>query len=296
VLGAGLLAGGGCSSPPPPVTGEEAGAPAPEPPATWHEVPNPDMEWRPHLLQRCRDRQEEPSAAALPCLREAWDLFAAREGAAAIEVLEACLRRARHDPLLLLTLGQLYVMAGQGEPGLVPAAGPAADVGDWRRNRRRLLARAEELLQEAWSRRPEDAAVVYLLADVARARLDTATAGRLTAVAGELCSLPESFEILQRHQQLNPYPARILESPPPEYPDAAARDRVSGRVVLDLLISPAGRIVQSVPVSSPDPRLTAAAAAALQRGRAAPARLGKYPVWSWLRIPVDFTLKAGPGS
>jgi hypothetical protein len=59
---------------------------------------------------------------------------------------------------------------------------------------------------------------------------------------------------------------------------------------LDLLISPAGRVVQTITVSSPDRRLTALSEAALRRASFAPSKLGKYPIWSWIRIPTSFTL------
>jgi TonB family protein len=223
-------------------------------------------------------------------LAECWFLFQKREGADAIMWLELSLEDHGRDPLVLVTLGQLYLMAGQGEPELLPKEGPAADVGDWPRNKARLLDRSEALLQQAGRLRPDDAAADYLLADVARARGDTTAARLLLRRGQKKCSLPRSLDILRRYQRLQERSARLLQSATPEYPAEAVRQGLDGEVVLDLLISPEGCVEQVAPVSSPAPELTAAAAAALFEARLAPARLGKYPIWSWLRMPTRFSL------
>ena len=253
------------------------------------EKPVPDGPWRPHLLRRCV-RGDPAPAFIEQALTGCQDLFQAGEGSDAIMELELCLADHGSHGLLHLTLGQLYLMAGQGEPELLPSEGPAADVGDWSRNRQRLLARAEELLQAAVRERPDDAAVEYLLADVARARGDSVAAERSFAAGRRKCTLPRSFEILRRYQALNPYPARLLEGVAPDYPLDALQDGKTGEVVLDLLLNPDGGVSQIVPLTSPHPSLTTAAAAALQRAHFAPARIGKYPIWSWLRMPTQFSL------
>ncbi len=278
------LLGTGCAPPPQVVT-----QPPVSPPAVWQERPGPDGPWRPALLQRC----PASAAASLPAERAlavSFDLFNAREGSDAIMTLELYLQEHDPDALVLLALGQLYLMAGQGEPELLPREGPAADVGDWARNRRRLLGRAGTLLGEAADLRPDDSVADFLLGDVARARGDTVAAHAAWDRGLDKCSRPRSFDLLRDYQLLQPRAARLTGSLAPDYPQEALRQGITGEVVLDLLISPRGEVVQFVPVASPDPALTAAAGRALLRASCDPARLGKYPLWSWLRVPTQFSL------
>jgi TonB family protein len=279
------LPGGGCAPPPPPGVSQP---PAP-PPAVWQERPGPDGPWRPALLQRCQG-SDATSLPAERALAVCFDLFTAREGSDAIMGLELYLQEHAPDGLVLLALGQLYLMAGQGEPELLPREGPAADVGDWVRNRRRLLGRAEALLAEAGGQRPDDSVADYLLGDVARARGDTAAAHTAWERGLAKCSRPRSFDLLRDYQMLQPRAARLTASVAPDYPLEALQQGITGEVVLDLLVSPHGEVVQFVTVSSPDPALTAAAGQALLQARCEPARLGKYPLWSWLRVPTQFSL------
>ncbi len=231
----------------------------------------------------------------MAALGEAWSLFSHGEGADAITVLELHLRDHPRSGLVLLGLGQLYLMAGQGRPDLMPREGPAADVGDWGRNQRRLLGRAAELLRRAVALRPDDAVPEYLLADVARAGGDLEVARRSEAAGHAKCSLPQSFELLRRYQELSRHPARLRSDILPQYPRAAVERGATGEVVADLLIDPAGRVAQVVLVEAPDPDLGRAAAAAMREASFVPARIGKYPIWSWLRIPVRFSLTTGAG-
>jgi TonB family protein len=286
-----LALGAGCAGP----SVQRRPVPPAEPPPGeyWREVPGPDGPWRPHLLSRCEDLRERPPAAVDRSLAVCADLYRAGEGSDAIAELELLLRTHPDEGLVLLTLGQLYLMAGQGEPELMPSEGPARDVGDWDRNQERLLARAEALLREAGRRRPDDGAVDYLLADVARARGDLEAAARLVDVGAAKCTLPASLRILKVYQGLFERPARLEQSVAPDYPLAAREAGLAGEVVLDLLISPRGAVVQLVPVASPGEELTRAAAAALSTARFTPARVGKYPVWSWLRVPTRFSLVDG---
>lgn len=273
------------------VTGCAAAPPAPPPapaPAGWQETPAPDGVWRPHLLARCRGRQEPPSPADAAALVEAWNRFAAGEGDDAIAALEAHLRGREPDGMVLLALGQLYLLAAQGTPGPAPPPGSAA--GDGSRDQRRLLERAAGLLQEATLLRPDDGAVEYLLADVTRAAGDLGAAARSERAGHAKCSLPESMELLRAYQGLTLHAARLESDVVPRYPEAAARKGTGGEVVSDLLISPAGEVAQLVVVASVDPDLDRAAGEALRAATYRAARVGKYPVWSWLRIPVRFTL------
>ncbi|MFT5234588.1 MAG: TonB family protein, partial [Candidatus Krumholzibacteriia bacterium] len=78
--------------------------------------------------------------------------------------------------------------------------------------------------------------------------------------------------------------------PSPEYPQAAVNAGIEGEVVLDLLLSPAGVVQQYVVIESPTKSLTKAAWQSLQNGQFEAARVGKYAVWSWLRVTTSFTL------
>ena len=253
------------------------------------ETPVPDGVWRGHLLARCQ-RDEDLTVAERDLLRTCLEFF--REGSGSDGMIEVEMRLAKgmDHPLVLLTLAQLYLMAGQGEPKLLPVEGPAADVGDWQRNKVRLLGRARALLAEVARSRPDDAAVDYLLADVARAEGDLAAADDLERRGFDKCTGGASFEILRQYQELGRYPAKLLAVPPPDYPEAALRKGLSGKVVLDLLLDPAGRVRQIVPVSSPGAMLTDAAVAAFGAGNYEAARLGKYPMWAWLRVTTTFNL------
>jgi len=284
--GLGLLLSG-CVPPPEPASPPDTVLVLPE---LYREQPVPTGDWRPHLLQRCQGEPEPAPVVIRRALAECWDLYESGEGADAITALELCLEDHAPTGILLITLGQLYLLAGQGEPELLPNEGPAADVGNWPRNKERLLTRAEQLLGQAVAKRPDDAVIEYLLADVARAAGDSLASQRSLAAGLQKCTLPSSFEILRSYQDLYPHPARLLEGVTPDYPVTALTDKVTGEVVLDLLLDPAGRVVQVASVSSPDSRLTLAATAALRQARFVPARYGKYPVWSWLRIPTNFSL------
>lgn len=288
-----LLAGLGCApaplprvdSPPPPVVP----APAPGEPDL-RETPAPDGPWRPHLLSRCRG-EDTAGAAVEKSLSAAFELHRYRAGSDAVMELELCLRSNPGSGLLLLTLGQFYLLAGKGDRSLLPREGPAADVGNWSRNRERLLGRAEHLLRSAGTIRPDDGAVDFLLADVAMARGDSLGAAATRARGLGKCALTRSLEILKRYQELEPRPPRLAQNVVPLYPEAAGQARVSGEVIQDLLVSPAGKVVQVVTVSSPDDRLSDAAATALRQAIFEPGKLGDYPLWCWIRVPTRFRLE-----
>ncbi len=258
----------------------------------WHEAPAPDGPWRPHVLERCQHLLEESgiNAAQEGCLATCRNLFKQYEGSDAIMELELCLQDHGRCDLVLLTLGQLYMMAGRGMPELLPSEGPAGDVGHWPTNQRRLLDRAEALLTEAAQSRLDDGMIDYLRADIARARGDTSGARQLVAAGREKCSLPRSIAILAQYQHLNRYGAKMLAGVSPEYPAKALAEEITGEVVVDLLVNPAGRVVQVAPVSSPHRVLTRAAATAFLAARVQPAKIGKYPLWSWLRAKTRFSL------
>lgn len=253
------------------------------------EKPVPDGDWRGHRLARCRaDLEIPPDVESLLALSSQF--YRERSGSDGMIELELAVKAGQRHPLVLLALGQLYLLAGQGEPSLLPKEGPARDVGSWRRNQPRLLRRAQDLLEESAATWPDDGGIDYLLADVHRAAGDTARAAELVSGAAGKCTGGRSFGLMQFYQQLNRYPARHEGGPSPVYPPGAVARGEQGQVVVDLLLSPAAAVRQALVVSSPSSELSEAAAACLRQGRFIPARIGKYPVWSWLRVTVAFRL------
>ncbi|PID80700.1 hypothetical protein CSB20_06160 [bacterium DOLZORAL124_64_63] len=254
------------------------------------ETPPPDGPWRPHIVSWCP--AEPPVPASVEALLELCSTYF-REGSGVDSILELemALEAGSRHPLLLMTLGQLYLMAGQGDPDLLPLEGPVADVGDWSRNRQRLLGRAEELLTEAGEQRPWDAAVDYLLADVWRARENFPRAEAFVFQGAAKSTSGRGFALLVLYQQLYRHPGKYQGGPGPEYPADALGRGLTGDVVLDLLISPLGEVRQAVVVAGPAEDLARAAAASLVEGYWEPATIGKYPIWSWLRVKTSFQLE-----
>jgi TonB family protein len=253
------------------------------------EVPPPDGDWRPHRLARCQVHPA-PRGPAVEVMARAQDLFDHGAGGDAVSVLERGLVEVGSQPWLLLFLAQIYLLAGQGEPHCLPLTGPAAPTGDWTADRLRLLDRADILLvrlQELWR---DDAAVVFLRADVARSRDDHATAADLDHQGRRLCTHMETFDLLRELRGLTFRPAKVLAPIAPAYPEAAARRRIQGEVVFDVLIDPLGRVRDAVQVGRADRDLAQAAREALGDGGFQAGQVGYYPVWSWLRIPIQFVL------
>ncbi len=253
------------------------------------ETPPPPGAWRPHLLAEC-PLDTVVSKVVERYLGTCSEYFRDGSGSDAMMEMEMGLKRGNRHSLMLLTLGQLYLLAGQGDPDLLPNEGPAADLGDWKRNKSRLLGRAEDLLLEAAATRSFDAAVDYLLADVARAQGDILGAAEWVASGMGKCTGGRSFGILWQYQGLNNHSPRFLGGPSPEYPQTALGKGVAGDVILDVLVSPAGEVRQLVEVESPAGSLSKAAESSLRKGRFEAARVGKYPIWSWLRVTTAFQL------
>lgn len=251
----------------------------------------PDGVFREHILARCQETETVPPVVER-YLGTCSEYFRQGSGSDGMIELEIGLKEGHRHPLMLLTLGQLYLLAGQGDPDLLPVEGPAADVGDYARNKPRLLGRARQLLAEAETRRPDDAAVDYLLADVARAMGETARADSLVDVGEHKCTGGRSFRILKMYQGLFQHPPRYLGGPSPDFPQSAVDMGVDGDVVLDLLLSPAGDVKQYEVVASPSEALTRAAWQSMRQGRFQAASVGKYAVWSWLRVTTSFNLSS----
>lgn len=288
-----LLLSGCAASPRGPATGPAV----PDAASRWDldETPPPDGDFRFHQLARCVEDGAVPPRIER-YLGLASEFYRDGSGSDGMIELELGLADGLRHPLMLLTLGQLYLMAGQGDPALLPVEGPAADVGDWPRNQRRLLGRARDLLLECQESRPDDAAVDYLLADVARAAGRFDEAAELVWAGEQKCTGGRSFRILQGYQQLGYYAPKYLGGPAPDYPAAALEAGIVGDVVLDLLLDPRGNVRQAVAVASPDPSLTRAAENSLAAGAFEAGRIGKYTVWSWLRVRTAFHLEGDPAT
>jgi len=251
----------------------------------------PDGAFREHVLARCLEPENVP-AATEKYLAQCAAMFREGSGSDGMIEMEIGLSSGHRHPLMLMTLGQLYLLAGQGNPDLLPVEGPAADLGSYDLNKPRLLKRANNLLKEALVERPNDAAIDYLLADVARTGGNMQEAAAWMQSAHQKCTGGRSFRMLRMYQQLYEYPPRHSGGPAPEYPQAAVNAGVSGDVILDLLLSPAGEVRQYEVVASPGKTLTSAAWQSLQKGEFEAARVGKYGVWSWLRVTTAFNLSS----
>lgn len=254
------------------------------------EVAPPDGQWRPHRLARCQEHRPA-TGSARELLAEASDLFTHRNGGDAAVVLELALREVGGQPWLLLLLAQIYVLAAEGQTHCLPLAGPAAATGDPDQDRDRLLDRADLLLgrlREIW---PDDGLIDFLGADVARARGDQEAAAELDHRGRQKCTHVESLDLLRALRDLEIQPPRVLAAITPVYPEAAIRRHVQGEVLVDLLIDPRGRIADLAAVGRADPDLARAAREALREAGYQAGRVGPYPVWSWLRVPVRFRLR-----
>ena len=285
LLLAALLGLVGCASSPAPTPVKKAPAAT----GMMQETPVPDGTFREHRLARCNDDVNVPRTVER-YLGTCSEFFRDGSGSDGMIEMEMGLNQGHRHSLMLLTLGQMYLLAGQGNPDLLPVEGPVADLGSYKLNKPRLLGRARELLTEALGKRPEDAAVDYLLADVARTSGDMEEAERLTASGQKKCTGGRSFGTLLMYQELYEHPPRYLGGPGPVFPQTAVNKGIGGDVVLDLLLSPAGEVRQYVVVQSPADSLTKAAWQSLRQGRFEAASIGKYGVWSWLRVTTAFNL------
>jgi TonB family protein len=83
---------------------------------------------------------------------------------------------------------------------------------------------------------------------------------------------------------------RLVQSPPPEYPEVARRAGIEGEVTLGLRIGPDGS-VQDVTLLSGEPVLGRAAAEAVEQWRYAPLRIDGDPVNILTSVTFDFELR-----
>ncbi len=253
------------------------------------ESPPPDGPWRAYRLARCPEHPQLRGAAR-DAFDEALELFRFQNGGDAAAVLELAIADQGAHAWLLLLLAQIYLLAGQGEPHCLPAAGPLAPRGDWQDDRLRLLRRSDELLdrlERVWG---DDGLVDFLRADAARARDDHDVAAEHDHRGRGKCTHLDSLELVRSLRDLRRRPARVVAPIEPAYPEDAARRRIQGEVQFDVLIDPFGRVAAMSQVGRADPQLAAAAAQALPDGGYQAALVGYYPVWSWLRVPIRFRL------
>lgn len=88
------------------------------------------------------------------------------------------------------------------------------------------------------------------------------------------------------------FDADYLHNPTPAYPAVARRLGEEGRVLLRVLVSPAGRAERlELQSSSGSTRLDNAALDAVKRWRFVPAHQGSEPVSAWVLVPVSFSLE-----
>ena len=87
--------------------------------------------------------------------------------------------------------------------------------------------------------------------------------------------------------------ADYLHNPAPAYPALSRRIGEEGRVILRVLVSPAG-VADEVQVrtSSGHPRLDEAARTTVARWRFVPAKRGDQPMAAWVLIPISFRLES----
>jgi protein TonB len=85
--------------------------------------------------------------------------------------------------------------------------------------------------------------------------------------------------------------AAYLDNPQPRYPPLSRRIGEQGRVILRVLVTPAGSAQQiEVRASSGHARLDHAAREAVRQWKFVPAKRGEQPVAAWVLIPVSFRL------
>jgi protein TonB len=88
------------------------------------------------------------------------------------------------------------------------------------------------------------------------------------------------------------FDAAYLDNPVPAYPSLSRRMREQGRVVLRVLVTPAGSPERvELRASSGSVRLDGAALDTVKRWRFVPARQGADAVAAWVLVPISFALE-----
>lgn len=86
-------------------------------------------------------------------------------------------------------------------------------------------------------------------------------------------------------------PPRPTSQIAPVYPPSAHEEGVTGTVTVEFVISPTGTVISAHAISSPDPRLSEAAVAAVLQWRFAPELKAGRPVESRMQQAVTFGLQ-----
>ena len=88
------------------------------------------------------------------------------------------------------------------------------------------------------------------------------------------------------------FDAAYLQNPAPTYPPLSRRLHEQGKVVLRVLVSPAGAAAEVlVQATSGSARLDGSALEAVKRWKFSPARRGAEPVAAWVLVPISFNLE-----
>ncbi len=88
-------------------------------------------------------------------------------------------------------------------------------------------------------------------------------------------------------------PPRPIERVVPEYPDALRDVKKEGRAVMDIFISPEGRVLAPAVLEADDPLFGRFAYTAIRHWRFAPPTKGGVPVYTRVRVPFLFTPDEG---
>jgi protein TonB len=93
--------------------------------------------------------------------------------------------------------------------------------------------------------------------------------------------------------QIKPTLPRPISVVQPDYPRKAYDRRVQGTVLLRVLISVSGKVLDASIVKSPGVGhlLDQAALDAIKKWRFSPATVSGKPIESWHEVPIDFVLK-----
>lgn len=93
---------------------------------------------------------------------------------------------------------------------------------------------------------------------------------------------------------VEPAPPSVAEKSPALYPPELVEERVSGEVLLELLIDEAGGVADIRVVSSPHPLLETSAVTAAKRLRFHPARRGEETLAAWIQYAYRFDAPVEP--
>jgi protein TonB len=174
------------------------------------------------------------------------------------------------------------------EPGLSTAAMSAAQFKD--EVSRRLAEEMKKLEDDAQRQREE--------AEASRRAALAATAAAIAAATPT--PVPTEVAVAQAPEPTNPppptatpepareVPPTILKIVKPVYPPVALQARIGGLVILRVLVSETGQVLEIEVVRGGQGGLTESAASAVRKWTFTPARKGDTPVRAWTTVPIPF--------